>query len=146
MWTRSCEFGGDGRFLGNLFKKGQGPGEMPYPGTPPRDGNAYRRLFDIPEQARLFRSGRAIRKGDRRPVGGGRTSLTLIDHQAGRFYFQSGEFPRTTGDPDFVDNPRTIVAVSEADGIGRPLATFVTRAWVVTSPAAAAAGCSRSRA
>jgi len=64
----------------------------------------------------------------------GRASLNLIGYQAGRFYFEAGEFPRTTGDPDFVDNPRTIIAASEPDGTIRPLATFVTRAWVVTSP------------
>jgi hypothetical protein len=65
----------------------------------------------------------------------GRTSLSLLHYLAGAFYFEAGEFPRTTGDPDVVDNPRTIAAAGESDGAIRSLAAFVTRAWVVTSPA-----------
>jgi hypothetical protein len=127
------EFGPNGRFVRNLFKKGQGPGEMPYPGTCIATEKDFVVYAGYPGKLVYFGpSGQyekeiAVRTEQR-------TSLNLIGYEAGRFYFEAGEFPRTTGDPDFVDNPRTIVAVSEPDGTIRPLATFVTRAWVVTSP------------
>jgi hypothetical protein len=128
-------FDKDGKFLGNLFKKGQGPGEMPYPGTPLAT-DAHVIIFSTyPNKLVYFdRTGRYEKEIAVRSAGG-RASLSLIGYQAGRFYFESGEFPRTTGDPDVVDNPRTIVAANEADGSVTSLATFVTRAWVVTSPA-----------
>jgi hypothetical protein len=126
-------FDKDGKFRGNLFKKGQGPGEMPYPGMPVATDSHIVVFSGYPGKLVFFdRNGRYEKEIAVRTEG--RTSLSLIGYQAGRFYFESGEFPRTTGDPDFVDNPRTIVAVSEADGSITNLATFVTRAWVVTSP------------
>ena len=128
-------FDKDGKLLGNLFKKGQGPGEMSYPGTPLSTDTHVVVFSAYPNKLIYFdRTGRYEKEIAVRSAGG-RTSLSLIGYQAGRFYFDSGEFPRTTGDPDFVDNPRTIVAANEADGTVTSLATFVTRAWVVTSPA-----------
>lgn len=123
-----------GKFIGNLFKKGQGPGEMPWLGTPVGAGQAAVVYSAAPAKLVYFdRTGRYAKEIPIRGEGG--QSLTLIGYQDGRFYFDTGEFPRTTGDPDFVDNPRTVVAVSELDGAVTALATFTTRAWVVTSPA-----------
>jgi len=124
-------FDANGKFLRNLFKKGQGPGEMPRPGTPVATeqdvvicaGSPSKLVFFGP--AGRYEKEIAIRTE-------GQASFRLIGYQAGRFYFDRGEFPRTSGDPDFVDNPRTLVAVDEADGSIATLATFVTRAWVVT--------------
>jgi hypothetical protein len=124
-----------GKFLGNLFKKGQGPGEMSYPGTP-LSADAHVVVFSTsPNKLIYFDAAGRYEKEIAVRSAGGRIRLSLIGYQAGRFYFESGEFPRTTGDPDFFDNPRTIVAANEADGSVTSLATFVTRAWVVTSPA-----------
>ena len=126
-------FDASGKFLRNLFKKGQGPGEMPYAGACLATDKAIVVYSGYPSKLVFFSpSGRYEREVPVRPEG--RTSLTLISHRAGRLYFESGEFPRTTGDPDIIDNPRTIVAVNESDGSITPLATFVTRAWVVSSP------------
>lgn len=127
------EFDANGKFVRNLFKKGQGPGEMPYPGAcvgAQRDLVVY---SGYPSKLVYFSPSGQFEK-EIAVRGEGQTSLSLIGYQAGRFYFESGEFPRKTGDPGVVDNPRTIVAVSEPDGVIHPLATFVTRAWVITSP------------
>lgn len=125
-------FGGDGRFLGNLFKKGQGPGEMPWPGTCLAAEKSLVVYSGYPGKLVWFdRSGRLEKELPVRPEG--RTSLTVLAYQGGAFLFAAGEFPRTTGDPDYVDDPRTIVAVSEPGGAIKPLTAFVTRAWVVTS-------------
>ena len=129
-------FDANGKFLRNLFKKGQGPGETPWPGTPIWTGKDIVVYASSPDKLVFFdRTGRYQREVPVRPEG--RSGPTLIGYLAGRFYFESGEFPRTTGDPDFVDNPRTIVAANEADGSVTSLATFITRAWVVTSPSGA---------
>ena len=125
-------FAKDGRLLGNLFKKGQGPGEMPYPGMPVATDSGLVVFSGYPAKLVFFdRTGRYEKEIALRTEG--RASLSLIGYREGRFYFDRHEFPRTSGDPDFVDNPRTIVAVSEADGSITPLAAFVTRAWVVTA-------------
>jgi hypothetical protein len=122
-----------GKFLANLFKKGQGPGEMPWAGTPVMTAERIAVFSGGPTKLVYFdRTGRLVKDLAVRTEGIG--DLRLIGWQAGRFYFESGEFPRKAGDPGFVDNPRTIVAVSELDGAITSLATFVTRAWVVTSP------------
>jgi hypothetical protein len=124
-------FDKNGKFIGNLFKKGQGPGEMPWLGTPVGTGQAAVVYSAGPDKLVYFdRTGRYAREIAIRREGG--QSLTLIGYQAGRFYFAWGEFPRTSGDPDFVDTPRTIIAASEADGSITTLATFVTRAFAVT--------------
>jgi len=124
-------FDKDGKFLRNLFKKGQGPGEMPYPGMPVATDSHIVVFSGYPGKLVFFdRNGRYEKEIAVRAEG--QTSLRLIGYQAGRFYFDRHEFPRTSGDPDFVDNPRTIVAVGDTDGSIAALAAFVTRAWVVT--------------
>jgi hypothetical protein len=127
-------FDADGRFLGNLFKPGQGPGEMPWPGEAVATEKNLIVHSGYPNKLVYFdRSGRyekeiALRSEGRSP------GWNLLGCQAGWIYFEAGEFPRTTGDPDIVDNPRTLLAADVSDGAVKPLAVFVTRAWVATSP------------
>jgi hypothetical protein len=126
-------FDRDGKFQYNLFKKGQGPGEAnsvsaclatdkgiilhsPYPNKfvyfgP--DGKWDREL--------------AIRSETRMMM----TALLL---HGGTFFFETREFPRVKGDPDYVDSPHAILAVDEATGATKTLSSFVTRAFVITSP------------
>jgi len=125
-------FGGNGRFLGNLFKKGQGPGEMPWPGTPVAAGKAVVVHSVSPGKLVYFDAAGRYEKEIAARVEG-RSGLRLIGYLPGRFLFEGHEFPRVSGDPDFVDNPRTIYAVGEDSGPAAPLAAFVTRAWVVTA-------------
>jgi hypothetical protein len=126
------QFAKDGGFLRNLFKKGQGPGEMQYAQAALAAGKSV--VVHAGDKLVYFdAAGRFEKDMPVRPEG--RTSLSLLHYLAGAFYFEAAEFPRTTGDPDVIDNPRTIVAVKEPDGKIEPLAAFVTRAWVVTSPA-----------
>ncbi len=127
------QFDANGRLLRNLFKKGQGPGEMENPGPCvatekefiafPWGGRKKLVVFDA--------TGKFVREV---PVlEEDRTFLTFLHYLDGTAYFEAGGFPRTTGDPDFVDNPRTITAVSDPGGAVRKLTTFMTRAWAVTA-------------
>ncbi|HSA96580.1 MAG TPA: 6-bladed beta-propeller, partial [Acidobacteriota bacterium] len=94
--SQILQFDANGKFLRNLFKKGQGPGEMPYPGTPIATDTQIIVYSGYPNKLVYFsRTGRYEKEIALRSTGG-RTSLTLIGYQAGRFYFESGEFPRTT--------------------------------------------------
>ena len=130
--SQILEFDANGRFVLNLFKKGQGPGEMEYAGTCLPDGKGFVVYSGNRQKLVHFdATGRLEREVPVRSEA--RTMMTFLHYLDGTAYFEAGAFPRTTGDPDFVDNPRTIVAASGPDGAVRRLATFVTRAWVVTS-------------
>jgi hypothetical protein len=124
----------NGKFLHNLFKKGQGPGEVnnvsaclatdkniivhsPYPNKLVFFDLAGQYEREIPVRSET------------------RTMMTALLFAGGAFYFETSEFPRAKGDPDFVDNPRTIVTVNEADGEIKRLTTFITKAFVASSPA-----------
>lgn len=129
---QALHFDKDGGFIRNLFKKGQGPGEMQYALASLAAGKTVIVHSGPGNKLVTFdAAGKFEREMSFRTEG--RTRMTLLHHLNGTFYFVAEEFPRTTGDPDIVDNPRSIVAVSEADGSVKSLATFVTRAWVVTS-------------
>jgi hypothetical protein len=125
-------FGGDGRFLGNLFKKGQGPGEMPWPGAPVAAGEAVVIYAASPGKLVYFDPAGRFEKEIAARVEG-RSGLTLIAYLPGQFLFDGHEFPRVSGDSGIVDLPRTIYTVGETDGSTATLATFETRSWVVTA-------------
>ena len=125
-------FDANGQFLRNLFKKGQGPGEMPWPGAPTATGKNIIIYAGSPDKLVYFdRTGQYERDVPVRAEG--RSGPALICYQAGRFYLEWHEFPRATGDPGIVDNPRTILAMNEANGSITTLATFITRAWAVSA-------------
>lgn len=126
------QFDANGKFLRNLFKKGQGPGEMPWPGTPLATAKHLVVYAHSPDKLVFFdRTGRFEKEIPVRPEG--RSGLTPIGYQAGRFYFKWSEFPTVSGGPSFIDNPQLLLAVGEADGSIATLATFVTRAFVVAA-------------
>jgi len=124
-------FNRDGRFLHNLFKKGQGPGEMQYPGDclfigerlVVYSGNGNKLVF-------FDRNGKFEKE---LPVASQDHSLTLLCHLPGAYYFQASEFPRTAGDPKIVVPPQTIVALRESDGSMMTRSSFAATVYVVTS-------------
>lgn len=127
------QFDKDGKFLRNLFKKGQGPGEMTYPGACLATEKNAIIISNYPNKIVFFSSSGKYEKEI--PVRQeGRTSLTVLLFHGGTFFFRAWDFPRTTGDPDIVDTPQTVVAVSEVTGEVKSLLPFMTKAFVVTSP------------
>jgi hypothetical protein len=124
-------FDRNGRFLGNLFKKGQGPGEI---------GNASACLavgprlvihsihpnklvcFDLSGK---FEQELSVRR-DKQDF------LRALFYQSPALYMKTTEFPKTPGDPDIVDRSEAIVAVDAATAEAKTLSTFVTKAFVVT--------------
>ncbi|RPJ00875.1 MAG: hypothetical protein EHM31_07110, partial [Candidatus Aminicenantes bacterium] len=127
------EFDAGGKFQHNLFKKGQGPGEMPYPGTALAAGGNVVVFSGGPAKLVYFdREDRFEKELAVRSEGG--PSLKLLHYHSGAFFFVASEFPRTTGDPKAVETPQTIVAVREADGTVETLASFTAKAYVIAAP------------
>jgi hypothetical protein len=124
-------FSQNGRFLGNLFKKGQGPGEI---------GNASaclavgpRLVIHSPRPNKLVYFDSSGKFEKELPVRRDEQDfLRALFFQSPAVYMKSTEFPRTSGNPDIVDRSETIIAVDAATAEARTLATFVTKAFVVT--------------
>ena len=131
--SQVLRFDKSGKFLQNLFKKGQGPGEVnnvsaclpvvknfiihsPYPNKLVFFDLAGKYERELPVRSET------------------RSMMTALLFHGGTFYFETREFPRVKGDPDYVDSPHSILAVSEATGEIKTLSAFPTRAFVVSSP------------
>ncbi len=125
-------FDKNGKFQGNFLKKGQGPGEVTYPGACLATVKNTIIISNYPNKivfldlAGKFEKEIPVRQE-------GRTNLSLLSFHGGAFIFRAWDFPRTTGDPDIIDTPQTIVAVSEETGEAKTLSTFMTKAFVITS-------------
>jgi hypothetical protein len=124
-------FNRDGKLLHNLFKKGQGPGEMQYPGDCLFVGD--RVVVYSGNEKKLVYFDRNGKFEKELSVGSQDSTMILIHHLPGAFYFKAAEFPRTTGDPKIVETPQTIVALEESDGSLKPLSSFAAKVYVVTS-------------
>jgi len=131
--SQVLQFNKDGKFGRNFFKKGQGPGEVnnvsvclpavknfiihsPYPNKLVFFDLAGKYERELPVRSET------------------RSMMTALLFHGGTFYFETREFPRVKGDPDYVDSPHSILAVSEATGEIKTLSAFPTRAFVVSSP------------
>jgi hypothetical protein len=132
--SQVLRFDKNGKFLHNLFKKGQGPGEVSNVfACLPTEKNV---ILHSPHPNKLVffdLAGKYEREISIRSET--RTMMTALLFNGGTFYFETREFPRVKGDPDYVDSPHSILAVSEATGEIKTLSAFSTRAFVVTSPA-----------
>jgi hypothetical protein len=131
--SQVLQFDKDGKFQHNLFKKGQGPGEVNnVSACLPTEKNIivhspYPNKLVFFDLAGPYEREIPIRSETR-------TMMTALLFARGAFYFETREFPRVKGDPDYVDSPHAILAVAEATGAIKTQASFVTRAFVVTSP------------
>ncbi len=124
-------FDRNGKFLRNLFKKGQGPGELTYVGSILAVEKSIVVQSNSPNKLIFFDASGKFEKEI--PIRSeGRTSMTPLHYSKGVFYFQAREFPRVSGDPDYVDAPETIVAVNETTLEAKPGASFPVRSFVIT--------------
>lgn len=124
-------FNRDGRFLHNLFKKGQGPGEMRYPGDCLYVGE--RVVVYSGNENKLVYFDRNGKFEKELSVASQDHSLVLLRHLPGTYFFKATKFPRTSGDPKIVETPQTIVSLEESDGSLRTLSSFAAKVYVVTS-------------
>jgi hypothetical protein len=133
------QFDKDGRLERNLFKKGQGPGEMVY----------FSGCFLIPEHVVALASdpgkllwfsyaGTYERETPVRQEG--QAFLSPLAFLGGTFYFHSSEIPNAAGEPGVIDVPQAIVGLPEGSTDLTPVASFPIRAFVVTSGGGGARG------
>jgi len=133
------QFDKDGRFLRNLFKKGQGPGEMgSFVGCFFTDKNVIASANDPNKLLWFNYAGTYERESPIRREGG--MFLWPIACLNGVFYFESSEIPDLKGEPGVIDVPQAIVALTDGSGEPKPLASFQTKAFVVTSGGGSARG------
>jgi hypothetical protein len=131
--SQVLRFDKNGKFLQNLFKKGQGPGEVNNVGACLPAVKNFIIHSPYPNKLVFFDlAGKYEREIPIRSET--RTMMTALLFHGGAFYFETREFPRVKGDPDYVDSPHSILAVSEATGEVKTLAAFSTRAFVASSP------------
>jgi hypothetical protein len=127
-------FDKNGKFRTNLFKKGQGPGEAAFVGACLFTDAKIVVQASSPDKLLFFDdTGKYEREIPIRVQS--RSMMTALFFHGGVFYLRASEFPRVKGGPDYVDTPQTILAVDEAGGDIKTLASFPTRSFVVSSPA-----------
>ena len=127
------QFDKDGKFQRNLFKKGQGPGEMEYVGGCLATDRNLIVQASTPNKFIFFDySGKYEREISARTET--RSIMTALLFQGDVFYIHAWEFPRVKGDPDYIDVPHSIFALSEATGEFRKLSSFPTKSFVASSP------------
>jgi len=131
--SQVLRFDKDGKFQHNFFKKGQGPGEVNnVSACLPTEKNV---IVHSPYPNKLVFFDLAGQYDREIPVRSEmRSMMTALLFHGGTFYFETREFPRVKGDPDYVDSPHSILAVNEATGEIKTLAAFLTRAFVISSP------------
>jgi hypothetical protein len=131
--SQVLRFDKDGKFLHNIFKKGQGPGEVNNVSACLPAAKNF--IIHSPYPNKLVFFDLAGKYERELPVRSEtRSMMTALLFHGGTFYFETREFPRVKGDPDYVDSPHSILAVSEATGEIKTLSAFPTRAFVVSSP------------
>jgi hypothetical protein len=130
-------FDGNGKFRRNFFKKGQGPGEVTYFDVCwPTDRNIIVQSV-YPNKLIFFDySGKYEREVRIGPLPGARRPLVQLLLVRGEEYFlRAWDSPPFKGeDPEFVDIPRMILALNEATGELKTLATFLTKAYILAAP------------
>jgi len=130
-------FDKNGVFRRNLFKKGQGPGEVTYFDVCwPTDKNIIVQSV-YPNKLIFFDySGKYEREvrigtlpGARRP----QAQLLLVRGE--EYFLRAWDSPPFRGgDPEFVDIPRMILALNGATGEVKTLTTFLTKAYILAAP------------
>ncbi|HUT08582.1 MAG TPA: 6-bladed beta-propeller [Candidatus Latescibacteria bacterium] len=126
-------FDKDGKFGRNFFKKGQGPGEVTYVGACLATDKNIIVHSTYPNKLIFFDySGKYEREISARTET--RSIMTALLFQGDVFYIHAWEFPRVKGDPDYIDVPHSIFALSEATGEFRKLSSFPTKSFVASSP------------
>jgi hypothetical protein len=128
------QFDRAGKFLRNLYKQGQGPGEMSYVRVCLATDKNIIVHTESPSRLIFFdHAGRYQKEIPVRVLDGMTYRPKTLLANGAMFYIQSADMPRVQGDPDYVDVPHTILALDATTGGTRELSSFSTRSYVVTA-------------
>jgi len=125
-------FDPNGKFVRNYFKKGQGPGEMTYAMGLFATSAGLCVQASGPQKLIWFDdTGKLLKEPSPRPKG--RMSMILLGILNGKYIFSGTEFPRISGEPQYVDNPYSLMAWTEASAEPNVLSAFPVNSYIVTS-------------
>jgi hypothetical protein len=133
------QFDKDGRFERNLFKKGQGPGEMnTFFGCLIADKDVIALSYHPDKLIWFDYAGTYEREIPLRQEGF--TSIRPLAFLKGILYFISSNIPNLGGEPGIVDVPQAIVALAEGSTDLTAIASFPIKAFVAVSGGGSARG------
>ncbi|MCJ7487807.1 MAG: hypothetical protein MUQ25_16805, partial [Candidatus Aminicenantes bacterium] len=127
------QFDKSGRFVRNLFKKGQGPGEMSFARACLTTEKSFIVHADSPPRLIFFDyAGRYEKEIPMRALAGLKFMPKILLALGGKFYIQAADLPMAKGDPDYVEVPHTILALNATTLESRELSSFSTISYVIT--------------
>ncbi|MBE0711164.1 MAG: hypothetical protein IH583_02190 [Candidatus Aminicenantes bacterium] len=127
------QFDKDGKFVRNLHKKGQGPGEMSYVRACLTTEKNVIVHTDSPDRLLFFDyAGRYEKEIPMRFLGASKFMPKALLALGAKFYIQSADQPRVEGEPDYVEVPHSILALDAATFESRELSSFPTISYVIT--------------
>ena len=125
-------FDKNGKFVRNYFKKGQGPGEMTYAiGLFPTQAGLCVQASGPQKLVWFDDAGKLLKEPSVRPKG--RMSMNLLGILDAKYIFSGTEFPRISGEPQYVDNPYSLLAWTEGSDEPKVLSAFPVNSYIVTS-------------
>ncbi len=128
------QFDKAGKFVRNLYKKGQGPGEMSYVRACLTTEKNVIIHADSPNRLLFFDyAGRYEKEIPMRALTGRRYRPKTLLSLGGKFFIQSADWPIAKGDPDYIEVPHTILALNAATLESQELSSFPTISYVNTS-------------
>lgn len=128
------QFDQAGKFVRNLHKKGQGPGEMSYVRACLTTEKNVIVHTDSPDRLLFFDyAGRYEKEIPMRALTGRKYRPRTLLYRGGIFYIQSADLPMAKGDPDYIEVPHTILALNAATFESQELSSFPTISYVNTS-------------
>ena len=127
------QFDKAGKFVRNLHKKGQGPGEMSYVRACLTTEKNVIVHTDSPDRLLFFDyAGRYEKEIPMRFLGASKFMPKALLALGAKFYIQSADQPRVEGEPDYVEVPHSILALDAATFESRELSSFPTISYVIT--------------
>jgi hypothetical protein len=128
------QFDNAGKFVRNLYKKGQGPGEMSCVRSCLTTEKNVIIHADSPNRLLFFDyAGRYEKEIPMRALTGRRYGPKTLLSLGGKFFIQSADWPIAKGDPDYIEGPHTILALNAATLESQELSSFPTISYVNTS-------------
>jgi len=125
------QFDKDGRFLRNLFKKGQGPGETNASGNYDfYDGEILIHSLVPPKMIQFDRDGKFLK--DAALVSKNRI-VNFFGRIGSKWVFETYEFPRKSGEISYVEQPHTLIFWNKQTNELTPSASFDVTVYAVSS-------------
>jgi hypothetical protein len=123
------QFGADGKYLRNLFKKGQGPGEMGYLANYLLTQDRFIIHSHNPNKILWLNNDGSLWKEIPLPKELTMSFLRLYEDET--YYCQKSSWPEIKGTEEIKDVPQDLIAFSETSGQVRTIASFSTKYFLI---------------